>query len=356
MNAALLGAGEAHFNLHLCTLQQLPEIKDIFIWGENTSLLACLRKRNEHKVKGLTTNLDEILARNDIFFVIAALRTDMKPDFFTSILESGKHLMAEKPLGRTARDVQRVVDTAELTGMQLGVCYQNRYNPVIRETRELVRQGLLGSLMSVEMRMLTTQPKFRNPKGWLFSKEYAGSGILAWLGCHYIDMMRYITHDEIISVSADVATLGDEGIDVEDVAILSLRLRSGAIGSLHAGYTLALSGSKYSNQPSYDTHVSLNGQDGRIHWSSPGTPSHLNVETTRDSWAAAPQRETRYNLGKSPAYGGTSGEHFIRDYIRASEGKGPSPASGHDALQVARVIDAALESSRSGQRIEVDIR
>jgi predicted dehydrogenase len=209
--------------------------------------------------------------------------------------------------------------------------------------------------MSVEMRMLTTQVKFRNPQGWLFRHEYAGSGILAWLGCHYIDMMRYITHDEIVSVSAEVATRSGEGIDVEDVATLSFRLRSGAIGSLHAGYTLALSGSKYPSQPSYDTYVGLNGQDGRIHWSSPGVAEHLTVETTHNSWAGAPQRKFDYTLGESPAYGGIAGEDFIRDFIHAAQGKGASPASGHDALQVARIIDAALESSRSGRRIEVEV-
>ncbi len=355
MKAALLGTGNPHFDGHLGTLQELPEVESIVIWGENETALAAAQQSEVQKIEGMTTNLDEILARDDIFFVIATLRTDLKPDIFARVLESGKHLMAEKPIGRTAPDVQRVVETAERMGTQLGVCYQNRYNPLIRGVRDLVGQGLLGPLMSVEMRMLTTQVKFRNPRGWLFRHEYAGSGILAWLGCHYIDMMRYITHDEIVSVLAEVATRSGEDIDVEDIATFSLRLRSGAIGSLHVGYTLAFSGEKYPNQPSYDTYVGINGQDGRIYWSSPGTATHLNVETTHDTWAGAPQREFDYTLGESLAYGGVSGEHFIRDFIRAAQGRGSSPASGCDALQVARIIDAALESNRSGRRIEVDV-
>jgi predicted dehydrogenase len=355
MKAALLGAGNPHFDGHLRTLQELPEVEGIFIWGENTAALEPIQQSEEQKIEGVVTDLGAILDRPDIFFVIATLRTDLKPDLFVRILESGKHLMAEKPIGRTTPDVQRVVDTAERTGMQLGVCYQNRYSPLIREVRNLVGQGLLGPLMSVEMRMLTTQVKFRDPQGWLFRHEYAGSGILGWLGCHYIDMMRYITHDEIVSVSAEVATRSGEDIDVEDVATLSLRLRSGAIASLHAGYTLALHRSKYPTQPSYDTYVGLNGRDGRIHWSSPGDATHLNVETTHNSWAGAPQREFDYTMGDSPAYGGISGEHFIRDFIYAAQGKGTPPASGRDALQAARIIDAALESSQSGRRIAVEI-
>ncbi len=355
MKAVLLSPGNAHFEAHLSTLQELPEVEGIFIWGEDQASLASIQPSEEYKVESITTDLDTILGRDDIFFAIATLRTDLKPDIFIRILESGKHLMAEKPIGRTALDVQRVVEAAERVGMQLGVCYQNRYNPMIREARELVGQGLLGPLMSVEMRMLTTQVKYRDPQGWLFRHEYAGSGILAWLGCHYIDMLRYVTHDEIVSVSAEVATRSGEDIDVEDIATLSFRLRSGAIGSLHAGYTLALSGSKYPNQPSYDTYVGLNGQDGRMHWASPSVAQHLNIETANSSWAGAPQREFDYTLGESPAYGGVAGEEFIRDFIRAGQGEGTPPASGRDALQVARIIDAALESSQTGRRIEVEL-
>lgn len=354
MKAALLSPGNAHFEGHLGTLQELPEVEGIFVWGEDESALASLKQSAEHKVESVTSDLDTILARDDVFFAIATVRTDLKPDISIRILESGKHLMAEKPIGRTAPDVQRVVEAAERAGMQLGVCYQNRYNPMIREAREIVGQGLLGPLMSIEMRMLTTQVQYRNPEGWLFRHEYAGSGILAWLGCHYIDMLRYITHDEIVSVSAEVATRSGEDIDVEDIATLSFRLCSGAIGSLHAGYTLALSGSKYPNQPSYDTYVGVNGQNGRIHWASPGVAEHMRVETAQDSWAAAPQREFDYTLGQSPAYGGIAGEEFIRDFIRAGQGEGTPPASGRDALQVARIIDAALESSQTGRRVEVE--
>lgn len=355
MKAALLGAGNPHFEGHLRTLQELPEVDGIFIWGEDVTSLGPFQQSGEPKVAGTSTNLDEILARDDVFFAIATMRTDLKPDIFVRVLESGKHLMAEKPIGRTAPDVQRVVETAERMGMQLCVCYQNRYSPLIRDVRNFVGQGLLGPLMSVEMRMLTTQVKFRNPDHWLFSDEYSGSGILGWLGCHYLDMMRYITHDEIVSVSAEVATRSGEDIDVEDTATLSLRLRSGAVGSLHAGYMLALSGQKYRNTSSYDTYVGLNGQDGRIYWSSAGTATHLNVETTHSTWAGAPQREFDYTMGESPAYGGVSGEHFIRDFILAAQGKGDPPASGRDALQAGRIIDAALESSRSGRRIDVEL-
>jgi len=354
MQAALLSAGEPHFEAHLRTLQVLPEVEAIFIWGDNDDALAALEAAQEKKVANIFSKLDDLLAHEGIFFAIGSMRNDLKLNIFKRILEAGIHLMAEKPIARTAPEVAQLVDTADRLGLKLGVCYQNRYHPLVRHVRDLISQELLGPLMSVEMRMLTTQVKFRNPQHWLFRRAHSGGGMLAWLGCHYIDMKRYITQDEIVSVTAEVATRSGEEIDVEAVAPLSVRLRSGAIGSLHVGYTLALKGEQYGDTPSYDNYVGVNGRQGRIYWSSNGPPTHLNVETTDITWAGAPQREFDYSLAKSPAYGGIYGEAFIRDFIRAAQNKGEVPASGRDALQAARVIDAAYESSRTGQRIEIE--
>ena len=261
--------------------------------------------------------------------------------------------MAEKPIGKRAADTARVIDVAERTGMALGVCYQNRRNPLIVQARDLVAAGLLGPLISVEVRMLTTQVQFRNPHHWLFSKALSGGGILSWLGCHQIDMIYYIAQDEIVSVSAEVATRSGQAIDVEDIAALALRLKSGAVGSLHAGYTLALSGGGYHNITGYDMYFGLNGQLGRLYWSSSGKATHLAVETAHPNWSGAPRREFDFELAESAAYGGVYGETFIRDFIRAAQGEGTVPASGYDALRVAQVIDAAYESDRTGQRVVI---
>ena len=353
ITAALLGIEHPHSLAHLRTLQALPEVGEILLWDESATALAAAVAKQGAKVSATYTNLDELLAHPDLFFVIGAIRNDLGPEIFIRTLEAGKHLMAEKPIGRTAADTERVIAVAKRTGAQLGVCYQNRTLPAVQLMRKLVSDGLLGPLVSVEMRMITTRVAARNPQGWLFKNAQSGGGILSWLGCHYIDMMRYVTGDEIVSVSAEVATRSGEAIDVEDVATLALRFRSGAVGSLHAGYMMALSGGGYHNKAGYDTYGGFNGQLGRITWSSPSSPIKLAVESIHPAWAAAPQRLFDLPLAESPAYGGVSGEQFLRAFIQAAQGQGQAWTTGSDALQVARIVDAAYESSRTGRRIEV---
>jgi predicted dehydrogenase len=263
------------------------------------------------------------------------------------------HLLAEKPIGRNAVETQQVIDVAGRTGVKLGVCYQNRRQPLVQDARRFVQEGLIGPLMTIEARMITTQIRFRSPQHWLFNRDLAGGGMLSWLGCHYIDLMRYISGDEIVAVTAETATRSGEAIDVEDVAVLSLRFRSGAVGSLHVGYILTMSGTGYRNPTGYDLYFGVNGRSGRLYVTS--TPlTELVVETTQPDWAGAPKRTFTYSLAESPAYGNVAGEMFVRDFIRAAQGEGDVPASGRDALQVARVVDAAYESSETGRRVQIE--
>ena len=355
VKTALLGVQNPHSIGHLRTLEALDEIDGIVLWDPDAAALsAFLRDCQSPKIRGAFTDLDALLSRQDIRFVLAALRPDLCTDICLRVLGAGRHMLVEKPLGRTVSDAERIVAAAEQAGLKLGVFYTNRYHPITRRARSLIREGSIGSLTSVEMRWITTQVKCRDPQHWLFHNVYSGGGVLTWLGCHFIDMMRFVTGDEIVSVMAEVATRSGEDIDVEDIVVVSLRFRSGAVGSLHGGYVLALSGGGFYNRAGNDTYVGFNGQAGRLYWTPTSTPLFLHAESTAQSWRGAPIWESALpSLPESPAYGGTAGEHFVRDFIKATQGEGEVAATGRDALQVARVVQAAYESSRTGCRVDV---
>ncbi|HEU5098423.1 MAG TPA: Gfo/Idh/MocA family oxidoreductase [Roseiflexaceae bacterium] len=351
VTAGLLGIAHPHALAHLRTLQALPEVERIVLWDQDDRALSAARQATDHKIARHDTDLDALLRQGEPHFVLVCVPTNEAPAICLRALRAGAHVLAEKPIGRSAAEVEQVVAAAEQARLQLGVCYQNRYHPVMREARAIVGQGLIGPLVAVEIRLLTTQVRFRDPASWLFQRQLAGGGVLAWLGCHDLDLMRYITQDEIVSVSAEVATRSGEAIDVEDVAVLALRFRSGALGSLHIAYTLALHGGGYHNLAGYDTHTCFHGRAGRVTWSH--GDARLHVESTDRSWAAAPTRDLSFTLPTSSSYGGVHGEAFVRDFIRSTYTGDPPPAAGRDALQVARIIDAAYTSSQSGRRVDV---
>lgn len=352
LTAALIGLRHPHSAGHLRTLDCLPEVTRIVLWDEDPAAAGDLRGEALDTPVEPAASLAELLARRDLDFVVAAERNDRNPDLFAAVLEAGHHLLAEKPFGRTAGDARRVVAAAERAGRTLSVFYTNRFNPLVAEAQRLVRAGALGTLYSLEVRMLTTQVRFRGPDHWLFDRAAAGGGMLSWLGCHSLDLMQFLTGDPIVSVAAEVATRGGDGIDVEDAATLSMRLGSGALASLHAAYVLALGGGGFYNPAGYDQHFGVYGRQGRLWWDDHGPPE-LHLESRDPGFAAAPRRTFTFTPAESRAYGGGYGERFVRAFIAATRDEGPAPCPGEAAVRVALIVDAAYESARTGRRVAV---
>ena len=68
--------------------------------------------------------------------------------------------------------------------------------------------------------------------------QLGGGGILLWLGCHYLDLLRFVLADDVRRVAALTGTRGGCDVEVEDTVALSLEWESGALGSFTAGYHL----------------------------------------------------------------------------------------------------------------------
>lgn len=347
----LIGVTHPHARAHLRTLQLLDEVESVVAWDEGERVLDLLKRDMGQKLETTVTPLDKILARTDVPIVFSLAPNNRNPDLLWRAAAAGKHIISEKPVAASSKDLVRVLDMVRQTGVKLSVCYQWRFNPIARDIRNLIAQGVLGRLMSIEARMVTSQVRFRDPTHWLFKKQVAGGGILSWLGCHWIDLIRFLVQDEVESVSAIVGTLNGEAIDVEDTATVSMRFNNGALATLHAGYLLPTSVSGYQGA-SYDTYLALRGRDGYITW-SPMEESVFRVESVAPGWSVAPRREFRYTMAPSEAYGGAYGLMFVRQFIRSAMLKEAPPNTGDDALRVLRIIEAAYESSVTGRTVKI---
>jgi len=349
----LIGATHPHSRFHLRTMELMDEVESVLVYDADEKALKELRRDMGSKIEHTYTDLDKILERDDICAVFSVMKNDENVDTIIKAAEAGKHIMSEKPVAISSPEMKRAIEAVEKANVNLSVCYQNRFNPISLHIKQLIADGLLGRPLTFEAKMITSQVKFRNPKLWLFDKQQAGGGILSWLGCHYIDGLRFWLQDEVVSVSAMVGTLGGEEIDVEDTACMTMKFSQGTIGTFQAGYLLPISKSGYSGA-TYDTYIAIKGSAGRLSWTptAKGDPT-LFVESATDAWAAAPQRRFSYAFAHSEAYGGVYGLEFIKTFIKAAlTGKEPLNA-GYDALRVLEIIEAAYESSETGRRVDI---
>ena len=350
VRTALFGVTHPHSRHHLKTLQASSMVSGIILYDQDSEALE--RSGSGKKVESVYTDLEALLKEEEFLVGIACVENDLNASLCNRLIEAGIHVISEKPIGRNTEEVESVVTAAREKNLKLGVMYTNRSHPVSQEARKLVQEGVIGRVTSCEARMVTSQVKFRNPEHWLFEKERSGGGILSWLGCHHIDLLCYVMGDDITSVSGIVDTLSGEAIDVEDVASVSFRFRSGAIGGLQAGYQLAMSTEGYQGAK-YDNYVGFRGTEGRVYWSPIDRPPRLHVESARQEWASAPERTFDFMLPEVEAYGGAHGLSFVETFFSSALGMGEPVATGEDALRVARILDAIYESSSTGRRIEL---
>ena len=349
----LIGVNHPHARAHLKTLELLDEVVSIAAWDEGEIVLDMLNKESRPKLETSRTTLETILNRSDIQIVICLGQNNRNPDLLIRAAGAGKHILTEKPVAANSRDLARVLGTIRHAGVHLGVFYTWRHNPIARDIRALIEHGAIGRIMTIEARMVTSQVQFRDPTHWLFKKSIAGGGILSWLGCHWIDLIRYITQDEVDSVAAMVGTLNGVAIDVEDAATALMRMKSGALASLHAGYLLAMSESGYTSG-SYDTYLSFRGLKGQITWYPTEEDTPVVLETTAPGWRTTPRRELKYTLAQSEAYGGAYGLEFVRQFIVSAMRKEPPPAAGENALKNLQIIEAAYQSNAHGRFVKVE--
>ena len=180
--------------------------------------------------------------------------------------QMGKHVLCEKPLGRTAEESKEMWDAVAKTGVKHMVAFNYRFVPAIRQIRKLVDSGALGQIYHFRAQYLQEwiMPHYNLPMIWRLQKSQAGSGALGNLGAHIIDLGRYLV-GEISSVSAMTKTFikerpwgdGTMGtVDVDDAFVAAVEFQNGAIGTLEA--TRFAGGRKNGNR------LEINAEKGSI--------------------------------------------------------------------------------------------
>ncbi|MDQ3895014.1 MAG: Gfo/Idh/MocA family oxidoreductase [Actinomycetota bacterium] len=146
--------------------------------------------------------------------------------------EAGKHVLCEKPLGRTADESYEIWQRVAATGVRHMCAFNYRFVPAMRLARELVDAGELGEIRHFRGRYLQDWGDDPALDTWRFHADEAGSGALGDLGAHVVDLARFLA-GEIEAVSALVRTFLP-GRQVDDAIEAAVTFESGAVGTIEA--------------------------------------------------------------------------------------------------------------------------
>jgi len=311
---------------------------------------------NEANVDALYTDFNELLRNADLDAVDICTTHDQHEPQVIAAAAAGKHILVEKPMGRTMRECREMIAATEREGVVFMVGQDLRFLPHTLAIKHRIDEGELGTIRVTNCELIHNMRTGYPGGHWLIDGKIAGGGILIWGMIHQIDLLRYYIGD-VKSVSGACRTVHSEYINgAEEYACATLEFENGAIGNL-----LAISSPTRSPQ---GLQYMIFGEDGTIYANS--TQARSRVEQFGQGMISSSQRgeqgeKQTENFGDfvpiEPFMEGlASDDPFVNEILHfaqcCQQGKEPI-TSGKDNLGTIKVVFGIYESSRTGQKIDL---
>jgi predicted dehydrogenase len=289
-----------------------------------------------------TTEIQDLLAREDVDAVSIATPSGLHPGQALAGLRAGKHVLVEKPIALSNADARAVVDEARQRGLTAATVSQRRFEPVVLAVHDAVAANVLGRLSMIVAEGFYFRPQtYYDSAAWRGTLDLDG-GVLMNQAIHTIDLLRWMG-GPVASVAGHVATRTHR-MEAEDSATVSLRFASGALGAILATTSAA------AERP---TELRIHGEHGVIRlvgdevaeWEVPGIE-----RPSAAADAPAPAVST------GTATWGTNASGYVRqytDFIEAIRDHRPPAVTAEDGAAAVEIVLAAYESSRTGRSVEL---
>ena len=311
------------------------------------------RNKNDSREKyphsKLYRSVEELCADKDLQLIVVNTPTHLHYQQAKLVLQSGKHLVIEKPFTVTVKEAEELAPFAEKNNLFVSVYQNRRYDGDYRAVKEVLQQGLLGDLREAEIRYDRYRPSF----GGKQHKEgdLPGAGILYDLSPHLVDQAIQLFGFPK-AVFADVWRMREdvEAPDYFEILFyydkLRVRLKATCIAreSTYA-YTLhGMKGSFLQQRSDMQEQQLQAGVKPLVeNWCpAPAAPdgllhTEINGEVVR--------KETTSSPGNYMGY--------YDDVYKALTTQMPNPVLAADGINNMRIIEAALESFASGKIVSL---
>lgn len=286
--------------------------------------------------------LQDLLQATDADVVILTTPSGLHAQQAVDVAASGRHVVTEKPMATKWRDGLRMVKACDDANVRLFVVKQNRRNATLQLLKKAMEQNRFGRIYMVNLNVFWTRPQdYYDSASWRGTWEFDGGAFMNQAS-HYIDLLDWLI-GPIESVHAYTATLARR-IEAEDTGVISVRWRSGALGSVNVTmltYPKNLEGS-----------ITIIGEKGTVrvggvavnevqHWEF-DTP-HPDDELVKQ---ASYETTSVYGFGH-PLY--------YDNVINVLQGNAEPETDGREGLRSLETLIAAYLSARDGKRVPLPL-
>ena len=179
------------------------------------------------------SDLDELLAQDDIDAVIVDAPTSMHRDVIVKAANAGKHIFTEKVIAPTNSELNDILKAVQDAGVKLTVSLPRLNDPYTPAIRDVIAQGLLGQLTQVRVRLAHNGSLANWLPPHFYALEQTAGGAMIDLGCHPMYLTRlFLGMPDSLTATYGYVT----GREVEDNAVAVLAYSNGAVGVVEAGF------------------------------------------------------------------------------------------------------------------------
>lgn len=273
----------------------------------------------------------KILEDKEIQAVLICTPSDTHYKISLEAISAGKHIFCEKPVDLEIERVKEIQKNVDSSGLVYMVGFNRRFDKEFMGMKNAIEIGKIGT---VELVQITSRDPAPPPVAYV---KQSG-GIFCDMMIHDLDMVYYLTNEEVRSVYAVGNALVDPKIKTEgddiDTAVVTMELESGAMcvitnsrravygydqrAEVHGSEGCVMNGNHYAN------HTVFMGEHGIV----TEKPLNFFLERYMDAYTLE-----------------------ISKFIEAIETKGKSPVSASDALRSIILAKAAAVSLKEGRKI-----
>ena len=270
----------------------------------------------------LATETLEAMLALDLDGVVIATPSALHAKQCIQAFEAGAAVFCQKPLGRSAAEVQAVLDAARNADRLLGVDLSYRHTAGMQAIRNRIRSGELGQLFAAD---LTFHNAYGPQSGWFWDPKLSGGGCLIDLGVHLVDLLLWLfDFPEVVEARGTLLRDGHPAgeDEVEDYATGEISLANGVHARIACSWNLNA------------------GRDAVIEANFYGTGGAAAMHNENGSFfdfsAELYRGQNRERLTAPPdAWGGRAAAEWVTK-LAAGQGYG---ATTSGLLETARVLD-----------------
>jgi UDP-N-acetyl-2-amino-2-deoxyglucuronate dehydrogenase len=287
-------------------------------------------------------SLTGMLAATKADIIVLATPSGLHPEQAIESAHAGFHVMTEKPMATRWQDGIRMVKVCDEVPVRLFVVKQNRRNATLQLVKRAVEKKRFGRIFMVNINVFWSRPQeYYDSAAWRGTWEFDGGAFMNQAS-HYVDLLDWLI-GPIESIQAYTATLARR-IEVEDTGVMSIRWRSGALGSMNVTmltYPKNLEGS-----------ITILGEKGTVriggvavneiqHWEfAEPDPDDEKIKT------ASYETTSVYGFGH-PLY--------YDNVIKVLRGEAEPETDGREGLKSLETLIATYISARDGKRVPLPL-